>query len=146
MDIKDLLEITLSKSISVFNEPFRYMGRAEITLDNGAVLYWMYDDGDVMFAVAPDEEELVLFHKIEEEIEPSDVILYQNKEYEFSYEDAGKITEIIGNPEADEDDRYLFSDYQSQDGETIRIITNENTGEIHKYIGKTISEDDLTTV
>jgi hypothetical protein len=146
MDIKDLLEIDLSKSISVFNEPFRYMGRAEITLDNGAVLYWMYDDGDVMFAVAPDEEELVLFHKIEEEIEPSDVILYQAKEYEFSYEDAGKITEIIGNPEEDEGDRYLFSDYQSQDGDTIRIITNENTGEVYQYIGKTVSEDDLTTV
>ena len=61
MIIKDLLSLELGESVSVFNKPFIYGGKARITLDNETKLYWYFDDEDGMLAVAPDEEELLLF-------------------------------------------------------------------------------------
>jgi hypothetical protein len=85
-------------------------------------------------------------HQITEEIEPSEVILFQNKEYEFSYEDAGVVKQVDGDAFLEEEDRNGFSDYQSKDGETLRVITNENTGDAVSYFGRTVSEDDLSEI
>ncbi len=144
MIIKDLLHLELGESVSVFNKPFLYAGKARITLDNETKLYWFFDDEDGMLAVAPEEEELYLFTKVDEDIEPDEIVLFQNKEYEFSYEDAGVVAEIDGKISMEEDDRYLFSDYQSADGEIVRLVSNENTGETVGYVGRIVSEDDIT--
>jgi len=74
------------------------------------------------------------------------MVLYQNKEYEFSYEDAGAVTGVDGDAETEEGDRYLFSDYESQDGRLIRLLSNENTGEVSAYVGQVVSEDDLSEI
>lgn len=144
MMIKDLLHLELGESVSVFNKPFLYGGKARITLDNETKLYWFFDDEDGMLAISPEDEELYLFTQIDEELEPDEVVLFQNKEYEFSYEDAGVVAEIEGEVEMEEDDRYLFSDYQSADGEIVRLVSNENTGEAVGYVGRIVSEDDIT--
>ena len=94
MKISDLLAMELGESVSIANEPFTKMGQAELKLDDGTKMFWLYDDEDHMLSVAPDDEELVLFQQIQEEIEPSDTILYQSKEYEFSYEDAGIVKHV----------------------------------------------------
>jgi len=144
MTIKDLLRLELGETVSVFNKPFLYNGKARITLDNETKLYWYFDDEDGMLAIAPEEEELLLFTQIDEELEPDEVVLFQNKEYEFTYEDAGVVAETDGETIIEEGDRYLFSDYQSADGELIRLVSNENTGETIGYVGRIVSEDDLT--
>ncbi len=144
MIIKDLLRLELGESVSVFNKPFLYGGKARITLDNETKLYWYFDDEDGMFAIAPEEEELLLFTQIDEELEPDEIVLFQNKEYEFTYEDAGVVAETDGETIIEEGDRYLFSDYQSADGEIVRLVSNENTGETIGYVGRIVSEDDLT--
>lgn len=144
MNIKDLLRLELGESVSVFNKPFLYGGKARITLDNETKLYWFFDDEDGMLAVAPEEEELYLFTRIDEELEPDETLLFQNKEFEFSYEDAGVVKEIEGEVAMEEEDRYLFSDYQSADGEIVRLVNDENTGETVGYVGRIVSEDDLT--
>lgn len=146
MKISDLLAMELGESVSVANEPFTKIGQAEITLDDGTTMFWLYDDEDNMLSVAPKEDEIVLFHQITEEVEPSEVILFQNKEYEFSYEDAGVVKQIDGDAFLEEEDRNGFSDYQSKDGETLRVITNENTGDAVSYFGRTVSEDDLSEI
>mgnify|MGYP001565179059 FL=1 len=44
------------------------------------------------------------------------------------------------------DDRYLFNEYESSDGEKLRIVSNENTGETDAYLGRIVSEDDLNEI
>jgi len=146
MKISDLLAMELGESVSVANEPFTKAGQAEIVLDDGSKVFWLYDDADHLLSIAPDQDELVLFQQFTEEIEPSETILFQNKEYESSYEDSGIVKQSDGDALVEEEDRNSFSDYQSKDGETVRLITNENSGEVVGYVGKTVSEDDLSEI
>lgn len=146
MTINDLLSLPLGETVSVFNHPFTYVGRSEVTLDDDSKIYWLYNDDDEMLSVAPDEEELVLFEKQEDEVEPDDSIFFHGKEYEFSYEGAGNITNVDGEAETEPDDRYLFTEYQSAEGERLRLISNENTGDTDVYLGRTVSEDDLSEI
>jgi len=147
MNITSLLSLEIGASVSIFNDPFTYLGRSDITLDGDKKLVWFFDDSERMLSIVPDDEELVLFRLIDEEVEPDDeMVLYQNKEYEFSYEDAGAVTGVDGDAETEEGDRYLFSDYESQDGRLIRLLSNENTGEVSAYVGQVVSEDDLSEI
>ena len=145
MNIKHLLKLDLGTAISIFNEPFTYVGQAKIELDGGHTMRWLYDDDGRMISVAPQDEELILFREIENEEEPEEeVLLYQGKEYEFSYEDAGNVLETEGDSVTEEEDRFMFSDYQAAGGEIIRLIENENTGESMAYLGKFVSDEDIT--
>ncbi len=146
MKISELLSTDLGSSISVTNEPFTKVGQAEIMLEDGTNMFWLFDDEDHMLSVAPKEDELVLFHHISEEMEPSEMILFQNKEYEFSYEDAGTIKKVEGDPSVEEEDHVVFSDYESKDGEIVRIVTNENSGEVMSFVGRTVSEEDVLEI
>ena len=143
MTINDLLSLDLSEIVSVFNQPFTYVGRSEVTLDDDSKVIWMYSEDDEMLSISPDDEELVLFEQLEDELEPDETIFFRGKEYEFNYENAGKISAIDGETETEVDDRYLFTEYQSLEGERLRLISNENTGESVTYLGRIVSEDDL---
>jgi len=145
MNIKHLLTLELGDAISIFNEPFTYVGHAKIELDSGHKLRWLYDDEGRMLSIAPQDEELILFHEVEDEIEPEEeMILFQGKEYEFSYEDAGNVLEVEGDSATEEEDRFMFSDYQAAGGEIIRLIENENTGESSAYTGIFVSDEDVS--
>ncbi len=146
MKISDLLNLELGESVSISNTPFTYIGRANILLKDGSKVFWLYDDKDCMLTISPEQEELMLFQQIQEEIEPSETILYQSKEYEFSYEDGGVVKLVEGESMVEEEDRNAFSDYQSSDGETVRLITNENTGEAMGYAGRVVLEDDILEI
>ncbi len=146
MTINELLSAELGGTVSVFNHPFTYVGRSELTLDDESTVFMLYSDDDEMLAISPAEEELILFESLEDEIEPDDSVFFRGKEYEFNYENAGKITGVDGAAETELDDRYLFSEYQSAEGERLRLVTNENTGEVTAYLGRTVSEDDLTEI
>lgn len=146
MTIPDLLSIKPNDTVSVFNQPFTYVGRSEVKLDDGSIIYWLFNDEDGMFSVAPDDEELIVFDHLEQEVEADDSIFLQGKEYEFSYETAGKISTTDGESDMEQDDRYLFTEYESSDGERLRIVTNENTGETDAYLGRTVSEEDLNEI
>jgi hypothetical protein len=145
MNINDLLKLELGAAISIFNEPFTYVGHAKIELDGGHTMRWLYDDEGNMFSVAPQDEELILFREIEDEIEPEDdMILFQSKEYEFNYEDTGAVTDTDGDAATEQDDRFMFSDYHAQGGGIVRMIKNENTGESMAYAGRFVSDDDIS--
>lgn len=145
MNIKRLLKLELGDAVSIFNEPFTYVGHAKIELDSGHKLRWFYDDEGRMLSIAPQDDELILFHEIEDEVEPEDeMILFQGKEYEFSYEDAGNVLESEGDSSTEEEDRFMFSDYQASGGEIIRLIENENTGESSVYTGIFVSDEDIS--
>lgn len=147
MNIKDLLSLELGASVSIFNEPFAYVGHALIELDGGQKMRWIYDDNDRMLSIMPDDDELMLFEIVDDELEPdNEVILYQGKEYEFSYEDAGKVVEVEAETATEEEDRFMFADYETSGGGIVRLISNANTGESHVYWGRMVSEDDLASL
>lgn len=144
MTIKELLSLDLSESVSIFNHPFLYVGRSELVLDDESKVYWLYSDEDELLSVSPEEEELVLFEKLEDEFEQDETVFFRGKEYEFNYENAGRISTIDGETDTEVEDRYVFTEYQALEGERLRIISNENTGEILAYLGRIVSEEDLT--
>ena len=145
MNIKRLLKLQLGEAISVFNDPFMYVGQAKIQLDSGHTLRWLYDDEEQLLSVDPKDDELILFEELEDEVEPEDeMIIFQGKEYEFDYEDAGNVLETEGESDSEEDTRFLFSDYQAKGGEIIRMIENENTGETNVYMGRYVTEEDIS--
>lgn len=144
MNIKRLYKLKLGDVVTVFNKPFTYVGHAAIELDSGHKLRWLYDDEGRVLCVSPQDEELILFHEIEDELEPEDeVLMYQGKEYQFDYEDAGNVLESEGESVVEEEDRFIFSDYQMQGGEIIRLIENETTGESSAYVGTYASDEDV---
>lgn len=144
MNIKRLYKLDLGDAVTVFNKPFVYVGHAQVELDSGHKQRWLYDDEGRMLCVSPHDEELILFREIEEELEPEDeVVTYQDKEYQFESENAGNVLESEGEAVAEEEDRFLFSDYATQGGEVIRLIENESTGESSAYIGTYASDEDV---
>lgn len=144
MTISDLLELEVGDRVSVFNEPFQLAGRAVIALANEQEMIWVLGENDLLLSVMPQDEELVLFEELDEIPEPdADMVLFRGNEFEFSYEDEGRATGSEGESTTEVDDRFIFSDYEGKDGEVIRLISNENTGERAAYLGKVVSEDDL---
>jgi hypothetical protein len=147
MTIKDLLKIHLGDAVNISNKPFIYVGHTQIDLDDGQTIRWLYDDEGSMLSVSREDEEIIFFNEIEEELEPDgETIVYANKEYEFSFEDMGEIANVEGEGVGEEEDRYIYSDYQTTDGDVLRLVNNETTGERLSYHGKYVSEDDIAAV
>lgn len=146
MTIKNLLSLELGGRVSIFNQPFTYAGRTQLNLDDGSQVFWLYSDDDEMLSISPDDEELILFEILEDEIEPDESVFFRGKEFEFSYENNGKITGVEGDAETEMEDRYMFGEYQSPEGERLRLVTNENTGETSAYFGRVVSEDDVSEI
>ncbi len=147
MTIKDLLRLHLGDSVRIANKPFIYVGHTQIDLDDGQTIRWLYDDEGTMLSVSREDEEIILFKEINEELEPDGgTILYGDKEYEFSFEDTGAVAGVEGDGLGEEDDRFQYSDFQTADGEMLRLVSNETTGERMTYAGKYVSEDDVAEV
>ena len=145
MDINSLFKLEIGDTVRVFNEVLTLVGRSTITLEGEEEIVWLFDENNRMLAVSPAEEELVLFEAIDEELEPDgEGVLYQGNEYEFNYEDSGTVTDVEGDSVTEPEDRYLFTDYQAKSGNVLRIVSNENTGEVGSYYGQTVSEEDLS--
>lgn len=147
MNIKRLYKLKLGDVVTVFNKPFTYVGHAQIELDSGHRQRWLYDDEGRVLCVSPQDEELILFREIEDELEPEDeTLMYQDKEYQFESEDAGNVLESEGEAVVEQEDRFLFSDYQTQGSEIIRLIENESTGESSAYVGTYASDEDVAEI
>ncbi|TAK03592.1 DUF4178 domain-containing protein [Patescibacteria group bacterium] len=147
MTIDQLLSASIGTECTVHNEPFAYVGRADVTLDGGDVRRWLYGGGGDVLAISPDDEEIILFKVVEEELEPQgDTVLYGGKEYEFSYEDSGIVSGVEGDASEECEDRLTFSEYQSEDGERLRLVTSENRSETSAYLGTTVVEEDILPI
>ncbi|MFH1404773.1 MAG: hypothetical protein ABIH21_01585 [Patescibacteria group bacterium] len=148
MDINELItSVQPGAELNISNTPFSYTGTSRITLDSGDVLHWLYSGDERLLAIAPTDEELIIFTSIDEEMEPDGTtVLYQGKEHEFSYEDTGVVTYVDGELNAEEEDRVSFSDYESAEGGVVRLVTNENTGESQAYVGTVIIEDEISLI
>ncbi len=144
MTIDELLRLAPDAALTVLNKPFAYAGKCVLALDGDGERQWLFEEDGGMLALSPADDEILFFEAVDETLEPEDgMILFRGKEFEFSYEDAGAVTAAEGAIEAEEEDRYGFSDYESDAGGVVRLVTNENTGETHSYVGMTVVEDDI---
>lgn len=144
MTIAELLTLKPDTTITVLNKPFHYIGTCTVSLDGDGTRAWLFEEDGAMLAVSPQDEEILFFEKVDEELEPQGgMILYRSKEFEFSYEDAGTVTKLTGDAEGEQDDRYGFSDYETDGGEVIRLVANENTGDARSYFGVVVGEEDI---
>ncbi len=148
MKIKDLLSNVLQNAeLMVANEPFTFSGKATIELEGGEARYWLFSSNGGMISVSPDDEELTYFRMLDEEVEPeNETVGYAGKDFEFSYEDVGSVTSVEGDAQIESDERYAFADYEADDGETIRLVHNENSGNKLVFIGSLVGEDDVVLV
>jgi hypothetical protein len=133
--------------ITVANSPFTLSGKVDIALEGGDIRYWLFDSEKNMLGISSEDEEIILFSHEEEELEPdAGMILFRNREYEFSYEDSGSVTKVEGELPLEEGDQTSFSDYESDSGEIVRIVTNQNSGEKTMYHGTTVVEEDILSL
>ncbi|MBI5794412.1 DUF4178 domain-containing protein [Candidatus Uhrbacteria bacterium] len=144
MTIKELFKLKLGESVRVANKSFTYVGHAKIELDSDRTIRWLYNDENGMLSISPEDEEIMLLQEVETDLEPDgDTITFKEKEYEFLSEESGAVVDTHGESVAEPDETFLISDYQTTDGEILRIVNNEASGENLVYEGKYVSEDDI---
>jgi len=147
MKLDQLLLLPLHAELMIDNEPFTYAGKATVELEGGDIRHWMFNSAGGMLAVSPDDEDLTSYRLIDEEIEPeNETVGYHGKDYEFSYEDSGTVNAVDGEAQVEPDEHYSFTDYEADDGETIRLIKNDTTGDSMAFIGSLVGEDDVVAV
>jgi len=148
MTINELIDhLQSGNDVTISNTPFSFAGKAQVELDGKDIRYWLFGENGELLSVSPEDEEIIFFQAIDEDLEPDDeVILYQTQEFEFSYSDAGVAKDVEGDIDTEEDDRFSFADYEADDGERIRIVTNVNTGLIKAYNGTVVVEEDIIAV
>ena len=148
MKIEEILHhLKPGTELMIANRPFTFGGKAKVELDGGDLRYWLYDKEGSMLAVSPEDEEIVLFESVGEELEPEDeIVTYDGKDYEFSYDDAGRVASVEGEADVEEDARYKIADYESDGGSLVRLLTNEDTEDVYAYEGSVVVEDDVVSV
>jgi len=147
MTFEHLTQLQPGTEITVANNAFSCGGRAVITLEGADRRFWVFNTDGGMLSIAPNDGEIILFQEIDEEVEPEgEMVLFRNKEYEFSYEDVGSISEGEGKFAGEIEDQVTIADYEAEDGEVVRIVTNQNTGDSLAYLGNTVVEDDVQAV
>lgn len=136
-------------TLLVRNDPFEYVGKAEITLDGGDVVYWLFADDGSILSVNPQTDEMTDFWMVEEQLEREegeDIVAYGGESYELSYKDKGSVTTVEGETTVEENEGYKFEDFENDDGELVRILENENNGDQQAYSGGILVEEDIAVV
>ena len=144
MNVHDLLNLDIDSHLTISTEVFTLAGKSVIELEDGSRYVWLFADEDLFLALSPDAEEMMLFTLLETAVEKDDeVVVESGKDYEFSYEDRGNIKKSDGESPYDEDDDLEFADYEADDGDVVRIITNTFNGESQSFRGHIVTDEDI---
>lgn len=140
MTIPEVLDALQSDvPIVVGDKTFEPRGLDAVTLETGETVYWAHEKNGAWLSIDPASDEIILFEDIDEELEPEDdTVVYGGEDYEFSYEGTANITSDDG-----EDLAMNFREYESPDGDIIRITEEATTGDIRVSLGTKLTEDEL---
>jgi phage pi2 protein 07 len=140
MNIKDVLSrLQQEQSVLVKNLSFDPDTVDQAILDTGESVYWVRNESGRWLSIDIGSDEMTLFEEIDENVEQGDdSVVFQNKDYEFSYEGSGKIVDEEGT----ELEVVTFKDYEGE-GEILRIVMSEVTGERTVSVGEIVPEDDV---
>ncbi len=148
MIIQDILTIAAEGGeLLVNNSPFVCSSKLTLTLEGGDQVYWIFSEDERLLSVNPVADEVIAFSPVEEEITGDDeAMVYHGKEYEFSYEDRGAVTDVGDGAVFDEGEQISFRDYEAEDGEIFRKVTAVVSGEEMEFFGRMTLDDDIINV
>jgi len=139
MKISAALEILGNDSpIVVRDKTFNPRGVEAVALETGEKVYWIPSVEGVWLSLDPEGEEIVLFEDIDEEVEvEDDIVVYGGEDHELAYEGTATMAAEDGGK------TMIFKDYSSSDGEIVRIMEEETTGDKTAAYGIKLTEEDL---
>lgn len=144
MNVEELLELEIDSHLTISTGVFTLTATSEVELEGETIHRWLFGSEDLLLAIKPEEEEMMLFTLLETTVEKDDnIVVEQGKDYEFSYQDRGHVKTAAGAGPYDENDELEFSDYEADDGDVIRLITNTFNGEERAYLGHMVTEEDI---
>lgn len=147
MTTEQLFSLKPNTTLLVKNDPFDYKGQAEITLEGKEIIYWFFGDEGNFISLNPSTEEIVFFQPTESELESDEEgAVFGGEPYELSYEDKGTVTKISEETAIDENDVINFTDYENDEGELVRVLENESTGESQIFTGRVLVEEEILAV
>ncbi len=126
------------ESIVVRDKTITPRGVDAVTLETGEKVFWVYTREGMWLSFDPEGEEILLFEDIDEDLEPEDdTVVYRGEDFEFSYEGVAKIEDDDGGSVMN------FKEYENSDGNLIRIMEEEATGDMSYAFAIKITEEDL---
>ena len=139
MKIQNVIEkFTEFKPLVVDGTTFTPESLEEVKLETGDSVFWVEDDGNLWLALDAESDEVILFNKIEEEVDSSGETMYFNgTDYELEYEATGFIIE-----DGEQTEKLLFKDYEAN-GEVLRVVENTVTANVEASLGKKITDEDF---
>lgn len=139
MQISAALEILGNDGpIVVRDKTFKPRGVEAVALETGEKVYWVPSEDGVWLSLDPEGEEIILFEDIDEELEPEDdIVVYGGEDHELAYEGIATTSVEDGGK------TLTFKDYASSDGEIVRIMVEETTGDTTAAYGIKLTEEDL---
>lgn len=145
MTSQEIIEAAeIGSKFSVLNSPFLIKGTLTLTLEGGEELYWVFGDDDRQLSIHTGTDEVIVFTPIGGETTgDEEAIVHLGKEYEFSYDDQGNITDFAGEVDYDLDEQVRLRDYESEEGEIVRHIASGQTGDQSYLLGTNALEDDV---
>lgn len=143
MQIKKALErLQNDKAILVKNFTFEPDTIDHALLDTGESVYWVRNETGRWLSVDVASEEVFLFEEVEEEIDiEEEVVVFQNRDFEFTYEGIGTLVDDDGV----ELESVHFKDYEG-DGDVLRVVASEVTGDQMVSIGRVVAESEISEV
>ena len=145
MTTNELIEhLEPGSQLAVQNEPFHYVGKAEVKMRGGDQVCWLYDRRKAVLSINLETDEIFIFWPVGEEADVSeDVALYGIDQFESLSTDEGHVHTITGDVPFDEKEPVRLREYQNDEGKRLRIIQLQNTGQEHMSIGETVLEEDI---
>lgn len=126
------------EAIVVRDRTFRCSLLEELVLDTHETVYWAHGREGIWLAIDPGSEEIKLFEDIEEELEPEDdTVVYRGDDYELSYEGSANLKDDEAGGSM------TLREFESSDGEIIRITEYEATGDVAVAVGKVLTEEEI---
>ncbi|KKT69837.1 MAG: hypothetical protein UX09_C0033G0005 [Candidatus Uhrbacteria bacterium GW2011_GWE2_45_35] len=147
MTTNQLLALQSNTTLLVKNDPFEYKGRAEITLDGGEIIFWLFSDEAAFVSINPVTDEVVFFRQTESELEGDEEgALFEGEPFELSCKDHGTVSVITDEASLEEEDILDFTDYENKEGEIVRVVENSSTGDSQVYTGIVLVEEETKVV
>ncbi|MBT4857408.1 hypothetical protein HON52_04460 [Candidatus Uhrbacteria bacterium] len=141
MNIQDLLsrlqeeQPVLVKSLSFDPDTID-----QAVLDTGESVYWIRNESGRWLSIDIGSDEIMLFEEADEDVDPSEaIVVFRNKDFEFSYEGKGNVIDedgVVIEP-------VTFKDFESE-GELLRVVISDVTGDRVVSIGQIVAEDDVS--
>lgn len=130
-------------AITIGDKQFDPTSFDEIKLETGDMLFFAEDEEQgVLLTIDEESEEVVLFQRVEEEIEvEEEALVYAGEDYELSMEGSGQI--MIDDQESE---KISFRDFETGDGSKFKMVEYEVSGDIRNWVGEIVIEEDLKEI